>query len=113
MRRAMAETERRREKQTAYNLEHGITPASVVKRIKDIIDGVYAPQDDASKATGKAAPVDYASMDEKALARAIRQLEKQMQTHARNLEFEDAAKLRDELFRLRSQAFGADRHDEI
>ncbi|TVO65803.1 excinuclease ABC subunit UvrB [Denitromonas ohlonensis] len=113
MRRAMAETERRREKQTAYNLEHGITPASVVKRIKDIIDGVYAPQDDVSKATGKAAPVDYAAMDEKALARAIRQLEKQMQTHARNLEFEEAAKLRDELFRLRSQAFGADRHDEI
>ncbi|TVO53299.1 excinuclease ABC subunit UvrB [Denitromonas halophila] len=113
MRRAMAETERRREKQTAYNLEHGITPASVVKRIKDIIDGVYAPQDDVSKATGKAAPVDYSAMDEKALARAIRQLEKQMQTHARNLEFEEAAKLRDELFRLRSQAFGADRHDEI
>ncbi len=110
--RAMAETERRREKQTAYNLEHGITPASVVKRIKDIIDGVYAPQDDVAKAVGKAAPVDYSAMDEKALARAIRQLEKQMQTHARNLEFEEAAKMRDELFRLRSQAFGADRHDE-
>ena len=54
---------------------------------------------------------DYATMDEKALARAIRCLEKDMQEHARNLEFEKAAAARDELFRLRERAFGADRHD--
>ncbi|MBT0961371.1 excinuclease ABC subunit UvrB [Denitromonas iodatirespirans] len=113
MKRAIAETERRREKQTAYNAEHGITPASVVKRIKDIIDGVYSNAAADAVAAGKAEATDYASMDEKTLARTIRQLEKQMQTHARNLEFEQAAKLRDELFRLRSQAFGADRHDDI
>ncbi|KAA3653684.1 MAG: excinuclease ABC subunit UvrB [Proteobacteria bacterium] len=112
MRRAMAETERRRDKQLAHNAEHGITPASVVKRIKDIIDGVYSDAASDVAAAEKTPKVDYASMDEKALARAIRQLEKQMQAHAKNLEFEQAAKLRDELFRLRSQAFGADRHDE-
>ena len=112
MKRAIAETERRREKQTAYNLANGITPASVVKRIKDIIDGVYSDAQTDAAGAEKAKTTDYASMDEKTLARTIRQLEKQMQTHARNLEFEQAAKLRDELFRLRSQAFGADRHDE-
>ncbi|MFV0662443.1 excinuclease ABC subunit UvrB [Denitromonas sp.] len=112
MRRAMDETQRRRDKQLAHNVEHGITPASVVKRIKDIIDGVYSDAATDAAAAEKTPKVDYASMDEKALARAIRQLEKQMQSHAKNLEFEEAAKLRDELFRLRSQAFGADRHDE-
>ncbi|MEZ5609604.1 MAG: excinuclease ABC subunit UvrB [Rhodocyclaceae bacterium] len=112
MRRAMDETQRRRDKQLAHNVEHGITPASVVKRIKDIIDGVYSDAATDAAAAEKAPKVDYAAMDEKALARAIRQLEKQMQSHAKNLEFEEAAKLRDELFRLRSQAFGADRHDE-
>ena len=109
MRRAIDETERRREKQLAYNAEHGITPASVSKRIKDIIYGVY------SKSAGEAAEgaerTDYSKLDEKALAKTIKQLEKQMQTHARNLEFEQAASVRDELFRLRSQAFGADQHD--
>ena len=112
MRRAMDETQRRRDKQLAHNVEHGITPAAVVKRIKDIIDGVYSDAATDAAAAEKMPKVDYASMDEKALARAIRQLEKQMQSHAKNLEFEEAAKLRDELFRLRSQAFGADRHDE-
>ena len=112
MRRAMDETQRRRDKQLAHNVEHGITPASVVKRIKDIIDGVYSDAATDAAAAEKMPKVDYASMDEKALARAIRQIEKQMQSHAKNLEFEEAAKLRDELFRLRSQAFGADRHDE-
>ena len=57
------------------------------------------------------APNDYAALDEKALAKTIRQLEKEMQEHARNLEFEKAAAARDKLFRLRQQAFGADAHD--
>ncbi len=110
MKRAMDETERRRTKQIEFNQQHGITPTSVTKRIKDIIDGVYSPQqgDDVAKAT--AARTDYAAMDEKALAKAIRQLEKKMQEAARNLEFEAAASVRDELFRLRAQAFGADQH---
>jgi len=110
MRRAMDETDRRRAKQIEFNTIHGITPKSVTKRVKDIIDGVYSaqPGDDIAKASAPRS--DYAAMDEKALAKAIRQLEKKMQEAARNLEFETAASLRDELFRLRAQAFGADQH---
>jgi excinuclease ABC subunit B len=110
MRRAMDETDRRRAKQIEFNETHGITPKSVTKRVKDIIDGVYStqPGDDIAKASAPRS--DYAAMDEKSLAKAIRQLEKKMQEAARNLEFETAASLRDELFRLRAQAFGADQH---
>ncbi|HRP94907.1 MAG TPA: helicase-related protein, partial [Rhodocyclaceae bacterium] len=107
---AIGETERRRTKQLAFNEAHGIVPKTVSKRIKDIIDGVYAA-DEARSAAGVAAPrTDYATLDEKALAKAIRKLEKEMQEHARNLEFEQAAAARDELFRLRERAFGADQH---
>jgi excinuclease ABC subunit B len=116
MRAAMGETERRRNKQIAFNEANGIVPKSVNKRIKDIIDGVY--QDDANPRLGRAAADeakarkndDYALMDEKTLARTIKQLEKEMQEHARNLEFEKAAAARDELFKLRQRAFGADHH---
>jgi excinuclease ABC subunit B len=116
MRAAMGETERRRNRQIAFNEANGIVPKSVNKRIKDIIDGVY--QDDANPRLGRAAADeakarkndDYALMDEKTLARTIKQLEKDMQEHARNLEFEKAAAARDELFKLRQRAFGADHH---
>ncbi|WP_018609590.1 excinuclease ABC subunit UvrB [Uliginosibacterium gangwonense] len=111
MRAAMDETERRRNKQIAFNEANGITPKSVHKRIKDIIDGVY--QDDANPRLGRVATEpgkDYALMDEKALARTIKQLEKDMQEYAKNLEFEKAAAARDELFKLRQRAFGADHH---
>ena len=107
---ATSETERRRTRQIAFNTEHGITPVSVVKRVKDILEGVYGEARDAPVEASAVASTNYAAMDEKALAKAIRQLEKTMQTHARNLEFEQAAALRDELFRLRAQAFGADQH---
>ena len=111
MKAAIGETDRRRQKQIAFNEAHGIVPKSVTKRIKDIIDGVY----DADGAKRDAARVpkkdsDYEVMDEKALARAIKRLEKEMQEHARNLEFEKAAAARDELFKLRQRAFGADQH---
>ena len=111
MKAAIGETERRRAKQIAFNEANGITPRSVIKRIKDIIDGVY--DDSSAKAAGSASETraDYAALDEKALAKAIRQLEKEMQEHARNLDFEKAAAARDKLFRLRRQAFGADAHD--
>jgi excinuclease ABC subunit B len=107
MRRAIEETERRRAKQTAYNAEHGIVPAGVSKRIKDIIDGVYDVED--SRASLKAAEEQarYESMSEKQLGREIKRLEKQMLTHARNLEFEEAAQARDRLAELRRRAFGA------
>jgi excinuclease ABC subunit B len=113
MKAAIGETDRRRAKQIAFNAAHGIVPRSVTKRIKDIIDGVYADPDDVARATvAGAARIDYATLDEKALARAIKKLEKEMQEHARNLEFEQAAAARDELFRLRKRAFGADQHGE-
>lgn len=112
MQRAMDEAERRRAKQLSYNAAHGITPQGVTKRIKDIIDGVYdaeaAPQ--LKKAAQERAR--YEAMGEKDLAREIKRLEKAMQEHARNLEFEEAAAARDELFRLRQMAFGADVHGE-
>ncbi len=108
---AIGETERRRARQIAFNEANGIVPRTVSKRIKDIIDGVYSGSADAQPAHAAAEPgVDYAVMDEKALAKAIRKLEKAMQDHARNLEFEKAAAARDELFRLRRRAFGADQH---
>ncbi|GAB2903555.1 excinuclease ABC subunit UvrB [Uliginosibacterium flavum] len=112
MRLAIDETDRRRNKQIAFNEANGIVPKSVNKRIKDIIDGVYQ-DDEVNPRTGRmvAEPkADYALMDEKGLARAIKQLEKDMQEHARNLEFEKAAAARDELFKLRQRAFGADHH---
>ena len=109
MKAAIGETERRRAKQLAHNEANGITPRSVIKRIKDIIDGVY--DGSSGKDGGAEAGADLAILDEKVLAKTIRQLEKEMQEHARNLEFEKAAAARDKLFRLRQQAFGADAHD--
>jgi len=111
MQRAIAETGRRREKQIGFNAQHGITPRGVSKRIKDIIDGVYdaeAAQTDLKVAQQQVA---YAAMDEKAVAREIRRLEKLMLECARNLEFEKAAEARDDLFRLRERVFGAAPHD--
>ncbi len=111
MRRAIAETERRRAKQILFNEANGITPKSISKRIKDIIDGVYDHEVAAEALEVAEERARYEAMDEKALAREIRKLEKRMQEHARNLEFEEAAAARNELFRLRKLAFGADEHD--
>ncbi|RTL58090.1 MAG: excinuclease ABC subunit UvrB [Rhodocyclaceae bacterium] len=111
MERAMKETERRRNKQLSYNVEHGITPRGVSKRIKDIIDGVYDADAGARELKAAQETARYEAMSEKALAKEIRRLEKAMQDHARNLEFEQAAAARDELFHLKQMAFGGDVHD--
>ncbi|MBI4996665.1 MAG: excinuclease ABC subunit UvrB [Rhodocyclales bacterium] len=111
MKRAIAETERRRQKQVAYNTEHNIEPRSVIKRIKDIIDGVYDSASAAQELKAAQESARYEAMSEKNLAREIKRLEKAMQDHARNLEFELAATARDELFRVRQLAFGAGVHD--
>jgi excinuclease ABC subunit B len=111
MKAAIGETERRRERQIAHNLPHGITPRSVSKRIRDLIDGVVsdkAAQDD-MKAAQAAAEVE--AMSERDLGKRIKALEKQMLEFARNLEFEKAARVRDQLALLREQAFGAVVHD--
>ncbi|MCX7169207.1 MAG: excinuclease ABC subunit UvrB [Proteobacteria bacterium] len=111
MRRAMDETDRRRAKQVTFNAAHGIVPSGVKKRIKDIIDGVYDSESATRELKAAQQQAHYDALSEKDLARAIRRLEKAMQQHARNLEFEQAAAARDELFRLRRQAFGADPHE--
>ncbi|MBV6476040.1 MAG: UvrABC system protein B [Rhodocyclaceae bacterium] len=113
MRRAIAETERRRARQMLFNEANGITPKSISKRIKDIIDGVYDHEIAVEALEAAEERARYEAMDEKALAREIRRLEKRMQEHARNLEFEEAAAARDELFRLRKRAFGVDEHDAV
>jgi len=100
MRRAMDETERRRNKQLQHNLDHGITARGVSKAVRELIDGVVAP---ASHDTLEAAVPAEALTDEKALAREIRRLEKQMMEHARNLEFEQAAAARDALNALKKR----------
>ena len=112
MRKAIDETERRRAKQIAFNEANGITPRSVQKRIKDLIDGVYSEEPGRDEAKLLAA-AKVEEMSEKDLAKRIAQLEKQMLEHARNLEFEQAARLRDQLAQLREQAFGARVHDNI
>ena len=111
MQRAMDETERRRIKQTAFNLEHGITPRGVTKRIKDIIDGVYDA--DASRQELKAAQTvaEYKLLDDKALTKRIKKLEKDMLDAAKNLEFEKAAELRDQLRELKRVLFGVEEND--
>ncbi|EJE53831.1 excinuclease ABC, B subunit [Acidovorax sp. CF316] len=116
MKKAMGETERRRAKQIAHNEAHGITPRSIVKRVRDLIDGVYSEKagKDAERLeqeTMQRAKVE--DMSEKDVAREIKRLEKLMLEHARNLEFEQAARVRDQLTRLKDQAFGAHGNDSV
>jgi excinuclease ABC subunit B len=113
MKKAMDETERRRTKQLAFNEANGITPRSVVKRIKDLIDGVYSEKSgkEAQKLELQQAMVE--DMSEKDIAKEIKRLEKQMIDHAKNLEFEKAARARDQLAALKKQAFGAPGKDNI
>lgn len=106
MKGAIEETERRRKKQTDYNKAHGITPKSVVKAVRDIIDGVYKgpSETERQKNLDEALNTD----DPQAVARAIRETEKKMLSCARDLDFEQAAVLRDRLEALRRRVFGAD-----
>ena len=108
MKKAMGETERRRAKQVAYNAEHGITPRGIVKQVRDLIDGVYSEK--AGREADRmraAAAVEPEELSEKDLARELRRLEKLMLEHARNLEFEQAARVRDQLARLKQRVLGA------
>ena len=111
MQRAIGETERRRAKQTAFNLEHGITPTGVVKRIKDIIDGAYDYEEAQQLRKAAQQEAAYTHMSEKQLTREVKRLEKEMLDAAKNLEFEKAATLRDQLRILKQQLFGVAEHD--
>ena len=111
MSRAIGETERRRNKQIAFNLENGITPRGVVKGIRDLIDGVYSEKSDKESMRMELEQARLQDMSEKDVAKEIKRLEKQMMEHARNLEFEQAASTRDQLGRLRGLTFGATPQD--
>ncbi len=113
MKRAIGETERRRAKQTEFNKLNGIEPKGVVKRIKDIIDGVYDVDEKRSELKIAEEKARYEDMSEKQLAKEIKQLEKLMVDHAKNLEFEKAAAARDQLLKLKAMVFGAELHDTI
>jgi excinuclease ABC subunit B len=113
MRRAIGETERRRTKQIAFNKLHGIEPKGVQKRIKDIIDGVYDVKEKREEMQIEQERARYEDMSEKDLAGEIKRLEKQMNSEAKNLEFEKAASTRDRLTKVKEMAFGARSRDSI
>jgi excinuclease ABC subunit B len=113
MKKAIGETERRRAKQIAHNQAHGITPRGINKQIKDLIDGVYSEKAAKEQEKQELQRAMVEDMSEKDIAREIKRLEKQMLEHARNLEFEKAARVRDQLALLKEQAFGAVVHDNV
>ncbi|WP_313167231.1 excinuclease ABC subunit UvrB [Massilia oculi] len=116
MRRAIDETERRRAKQIAFNEANGITPKGVQKKIKEMIDGVYSSAAQKAMVEGvheDAATAKVESMSEKQISKEIKRLEKLMVDHAKNLEFEKAAQVRDQLHVLKQQAFGAPGADNV
>ena len=108
MRRAIDETERRRTKQTAFNRAHAIVPRGVTKQVRELIDGVYDPQQARQELQAAERQSQYETMSEKGIAREIKRLERQMLDHAKNLEFEKAAQVRDQLAALKERFFGSD-----
>ncbi len=106
MQRAIDETERRRNKQLAYNELHGITPRGIQKAITDVMEGAHPGAPDSARHYAKVAEaaLEYAALSPDKLAQKIKKLEQQMYQHARDLEFEQAARLRDEIHQLRERA---------
>ena len=113
MRRAIDETERRRNKQIAFNTANNITPIGIKKNIRDLIDGVYSPQEAHAELHAAQETAKYESMSEKQVSKEIKRLEKAMIDHAKNLEFEKAAQVRDQLHVLKEQLFGAPGADNV
>ena len=105
MRRAIDETDRRRSKQIAHNEAHGITPQSVIKRIKDIIDTEYDVDSERKSLKAAQTQAKYLAMSQKEVSKELARLEKEMLQAAKNLEFEKAGQLRDQLKRLRESVF--------
>jgi excinuclease ABC subunit B len=113
MKKAIGETERRRIKQIAHNELHDITPRSIQKKVRDLIDGVYSEKASKEMEKQELQRAMTQDMSEKDVAKEIKRLEKLMLEHARNLEFEKAARVRDQLSILKEQAFGAVVHDNV
>jgi excinuclease ABC subunit B len=100
--RAIAETDRRRNKQIEFNTQHGITPRSIIKAVGDTMEGARSVQ----QREAMEASVNYAQLPPEQAVKRIKKLEAEMMKLARNLEFEQAARLRDEIHKLRHAAFG-------
>jgi len=113
MKKAIGETERRRTKQLEHNTLHGITPKGVFKQVRDLIDGVYSEKAGKEAQEREIEKARIEDMSERDIAKEIKRLEKLMMEHARNLEFENAARIRDQLANLRAQAFGGAGHDNV
>jgi excinuclease ABC subunit B len=113
MKKAIGETERRRAKQIAFNEANGITPRGVVKQVRDLIDGVYSEKAGKEAQEREIQKAKIEDMSERDVAKEIKRLEKLMMEHARNLEFENAARVRDQLAALREQAFGGAGRDRV
>ncbi len=113
MKKAIGETDRRRAKQIAFNEANGITPRGVVKQVRDLIDGVYSEKAGKEAQEREIQKAKIEDMSERDVAKEIKRLEKLMMEHARNLEFENAARVRDQLAVLREQAFGGAGHDRV
>jgi excinuclease ABC subunit B len=113
MKRAIDETDRRRTKQVEFNAEHGIVPRGVIKQVRELIDGVYDPSQEKKELKAAEDRAQYESLGEKGAAKEIKRLEKLMLDHARNLEFEKAAQVRDQLTLLKEQVFGAGGADNV
>ena len=105
MKRAMGETDRRRNKQLAHNQEHGITPQGIVKTIRDMIDGVYDADEAHAQLKAAQTEASYEAMGSKELTREIKRVEREMLEAARNLDFERAARMRDDLKKLKQRLF--------
>jgi len=108
MRRAIDETDRRREKQQAYNQAHGITPRGIEKAVNDVMEGALVKEHAGVREFARVAEevVRYGRLSPEQLTREIGRLERQMYEHARNLEFEEAARLRDEIRRMEERSLG-------
>jgi excinuclease ABC subunit B len=113
MRRAIDETERRRAKQVTFNEANGIIPRGIKKEIRELIDGVYNPHEAKEELRVAQEHANYEKMSEKQVSKEIKRLEKLMVEHAKNLEFEKAAQVRDQLHTLKEQLFGAPGADNV
>ncbi|MCM1512072.1 MAG: excinuclease ABC subunit UvrB [Oxalobacter formigenes] len=113
MKQAIEETERRRARQLSYNEAHHITPSGIMKEVRDLIDGVFHSEQARQEMLIQQDNAHYDVMGEKQLGKEIKRLEKQMSDHAKNLEFEQAAQVRDQLRLLRERVFGAGIVDRI
>jgi excinuclease ABC subunit B len=107
IKRAVDETARRRAKQVEFNTLHGIVPRGVIKQVRELIDGVYDPSHEKKELKAAEDRAQYESLGEKGAAKELKRLEKTMLEHARNLEFEKAAQVRDQLTLLKERVFGS------